>query len=173
MKACGRFNIPKWVCLDLKNTVLWSSVELSLLPTLFSSPCLIGGQFQQHENCLVGTTSLGPQQSTFHFMAVLSTMITIIMLEGKAKATLLQSSHTVITFMGPIRWITLQSSTLFSHSSIFNVDCWTPILLFLFLCLNRAIDIRRSFFQRYYLQFLLSCLLNEWSADSRVCEWSW
>lgn len=46
-----------------------------------------------------GMTSPGIPQNTFHFMVALSIMITIITLGDKAKATLLQFSHTVITSM--------------------------------------------------------------------------
>ena len=54
---------------------------------------------------IIGMTSLGPQRSTSHFMEELSTTITIILLEAKAKATLPQSSPIVTTFMEPIRWL--------------------------------------------------------------------
>lgn len=46
-----------------------------------------------------GMTSPGIPLNIFHFMVALSIMITIIMLEDKAKAILHQFSHTVITSM--------------------------------------------------------------------------
>lgn len=51
-----------------------------------------------------GMTSPGVPLNTFLFTVVLSIMITIIMLEDKARATLLQCSPTVITSMELTRY---------------------------------------------------------------------
>jgi hypothetical protein len=52
---------------------------------------------------MAGMISPGIPQNIFHFMVVLSIMITIIMLEDKARAILHQFSHTVITSTELIR----------------------------------------------------------------------
>ena len=52
-----------------------------------------------------GMTFLGLPQNIFRFTVVQSTMITIIMLVGKARATLLRCSHIVITSMELTRFL--------------------------------------------------------------------
>ncbi|KAF2313166.1 hypothetical protein GH714_009563 [Hevea brasiliensis] len=56
--------------------------------------------------------SLGLPQNIFHFTVAQITMITIIMLENRAKATLLQSSPTVTLFMELTRAIGIKRSYL-------------------------------------------------------------
>jgi len=52
---------------------------------------------------MLGMTSPGIPQNIFHFMVALSIMITIIMLEDKARAILHRFSHIVITSMEQTR----------------------------------------------------------------------
>lgn len=67
----------------------------------------------EHMFCTTGMTSLGVPLNTFLFTVVLSIMTIIIMLEDKAKATLLQCSPTVITFMELTRYYKIFSTNLF------------------------------------------------------------
>lgn len=78
-------------------------------------------------------TSLGIPQNIFHFMVAPSIMITIIMLEDKAKAILHQFSRTAITSM---------ELTRLDHDSGILLH-YIYIFLFFSTC---QIDLQRSYF---------------------------
>jgi hypothetical protein len=84
-----------------------SHFSLDIYSPFFSSFCIEIWDPAFMFDCLTyhmaGTISPGIPQNIFHFMVVLSIMITIIMLEDKARAILHQFSHTVITSMELIR----------------------------------------------------------------------
>ena len=94
-----------------------------------------------------GMTFLGVSQNIFHFMVVLSIMITIITLEDKAKAILLQFSHTVITSMELTR-LYHHSGISFLHKYLHSLStCHIDLLRFYFVC-HRGIGIRKKYFRR-------------------------
>jgi len=92
-----------------------------------------------------GMTFLGVSQNIFHFMVALNITITIIMLENKVIAILLQFSHTVITSM--------ELTRLYHHSGIILMHKYMNGLskchidLVYFDC-HRDIGIRRKYFRR-------------------------